>query len=85
MAIGAFEAMRAVGIEGIPVLGIDATPHAIASIVAGEMAASVFQNPVGQGAGAIDMAIAAASGANFDTITWVPFELVTPDNVADYQ
>jgi ABC-type sugar transport system substrate-binding protein len=85
MALGAIEALRAVDMMDIPVLGIDASPHAIASIIAGEMAASVFQNPVGQGAGAVDKAIAAARGESFPTITWVPFELVTPANVAEYQ
>ena len=85
MALGAFEAMRAVGITDIPVLGIDASPHGVASIADGELAASVFQNPVGQGAGAIDKAVMAARGENFPAITWIPFELVTPDNVANYQ
>jgi len=85
MALGAFEALRAVGMTDVPVLGIDASPHAVASIVAGEMAASVFQNPVGQGAGAVDKAVAAARGESFPSITWVPFELVNPENVANYQ
>jgi ABC-type sugar transport system substrate-binding protein len=85
MALGAIEALRAADMMDIPVLGIDASPHGVASIIAGEMAASVFQNPVGQGAGAVDKAIAAARGENFPTITWVPFELVTPENVHEYE
>ena len=85
MALGAIEALRAVDMMDIPVLGIDASPHGVASIIAGEMAASVFQNPVGQGAGAVDKAIAAARGENFPIITWVPFELVTPANVHEYE
>ena len=85
MALGAIEAMRAVGIDDIPVVGIDASPHGVASIAAGEMAASPFQNPVGQGAGAVDKALSAAMGQGFPMITWIPFELVTAENVADYQ
>jgi inositol transport system substrate-binding protein len=84
MALGAFEALRAAGMTDIPVVGIDAGPPAIASIQAGEMSASVFQNPVGQGAGAMDKAVAAARGESFPPITWVPFELVTPENAGEY-
>lgn len=85
MALGAIEAMRAVGITDIPVIGVDASPSGVQSIIDGDLNASVFQNPVGQGAGAVDKAIAAANGEVFPAVTWVPFELVTPDNVDNYR
>ena len=56
---------------------------------------SVFQDPNGQGGGAVAAALNLINGAalnegtNFEVdetrfILWVPFEEVTPDNVADY-
>ena len=56
---------------------------------------SVYQNPFGQGEGALRAALNMISGkpinegTSFDldetgNIVWVPFEPVTIDNVADY-
>lgn len=86
MALGCIEAMKAAGIDlkAIPVVGIDATDMACASVQAGEMAATVFQNATAQGKVAMEYAIKAAKGENFDKFGWVPFEPVTIDNVADY-
>jgi ABC-type sugar transport system substrate-binding protein len=58
---------------------------------------SVFQDPNGQGGGAVAAALNLINGAALNEgtdyeidaetghILWVPFEPVTPDNVADYQ
>ena len=85
MALGAIEALRAVGKTDIPVIGIDATTSAVDAIEKGELACSIFQNPVGQGAGALEVAYKAAKGEPFDAETWIPFELVTKENVANYK
>lgn len=85
MALGCIEAMRAVGITDVPVVGIDATSNAIEAIKSGEMACSVFQNAVGQGEGAVQVAVKAARGEPFEMTNWIPFELVTAENVADYE
>lgn len=85
MALGAIEALRAVGTTDIPVVGIDATSNAIAAIEAGEMACSVFQNAAGQGTGAIDAAVALAKGESVEAYNWVPYELVTKENAAEYK
>lgn len=85
MALGAIEALRAVGISDIPVVGIDATSNAIAAIEAGEMACSVFQNAAGQGSGSIEAAVALANGETVEMYNWVPYELVTKENAAEYK
>ena len=85
MALGVIEALRAVGKTDIPVVGIDATGNALDAIANGELSCSIFQNPVGQGAGALEVAYKAGKGEAFEAETWIPFELVTIDNVADYQ
>ena len=85
MALGAIEALRAVGITDVPVVGIDATANAIDAIEKGEMACSVFQNAAGQGEGAIEAAVALAKGENVEVFNWIPYELVTKENAQDYK
>lgn len=98
MALGVVEALKAKGIDPATkmVVGIDATVDGVEAVVNGEMAMTVFQNPVGQGFGAL---MAAANmcngkpindGTDYETdetgrLVWVPFEPVYSENVADYQ
>ena len=59
MALGAIEACKDAGIEiDFPIVGIDCTKDGAQAINEGTLAMTVFQNPVGQGKGAV---IAAAN------------------------
>jgi inositol transport system substrate-binding protein len=64
MAMGSLEAIRAARIPNgtIKVLGFDATPEALSRIRAGEMAATVEQNPAKQVRAAIEQALVALRG-----------------------
>ena len=86
MAIGAIQAMKASGIDmdSVQVGGVDATSDALLSMQAGDMDVTVFQDLAGQGAGSIDTAIALINGEEVDKTVFIPFKLVTPDNVADF-
>jgi inositol transport system substrate-binding protein len=85
MAIGALQAIEAAGLLGqILVGGVDASPDALAEMDKGRLNVTVFQNAKGQGEGGIQAAIALARGEKIDQITWIPFELVTPENYKDY-
>ncbi|PJX12981.1 rhizopine-binding protein [Halomonas sp. 141] len=86
MALGALIAMRQSGIPADEILvgGIDATRDALDSLQRGELAASVFQDPIGQGGGAVKVAIALANGENVESINMVPFQLVTRDNLEEF-
>lgn len=85
MAIGALQAIEAAGKLGqILVGGVDASPDALQEMDKGRMNVTVFQNAAGQGEGGIKVAIALAKGEKVDQITWIPFELVTPDNYKNY-
>jgi inositol transport system substrate-binding protein len=86
MAIGAIQAMKAAGIDmaSVQVGGVDATQDALAAMQAGDLDVTVFQNAAAQGAGALDAATKLAAGEAVDQKVWVPFELVTPANLADY-
>ncbi|HBU14895.1 MAG: rhizopine-binding protein [Rhodobacteraceae bacterium GWE1_64_9] len=87
MAIGAIQALKAAGIpmDSVIVGGIDATADALAAMAAGDLDVSVFQNAAGQGEGAVSTALKLAKGEPVEKKVYVPFELVTPANLADYQ
>lgn len=87
MAIGAIQAMKASGIsmDAVVVGGVDATSDALVAMQAGEMDVTVFQDLAGQGAGSIDTAIKMAAGEAVDKTVFIPFKLVTPANLGDFQ
>lgn len=86
MALGALIAMRQSGIaaEDILVGGIDATRDALDALQRGELAVTVFQDPGGQGGGAVKVAIDLASGAEVESVNMVPFQLITRDNLDEF-
>src|SRR5688500_14534610 len=85
MAIGALQAIEAAGKLGeILVGGVDASPDALQEMDKGRLDVTVFQNAKGQGEGAIKVAIALARGEQVEQITWIPFELVTPEKYKQY-
>jgi inositol transport system substrate-binding protein len=84
MALGALEAVKAAGRKNqIIIAGIDAIQDALDSIKAGELDATCFQDAIGQGMGALEMAVKAASGQPIARNN-IPFELVTKENVDGY-
>lgn len=87
MAIGAVMALEAAGkLDGVVVAGIDGTPDALEYVKAGKLSVSAYQDPVGQGKGAIEAAVKAAKGEKLEgsNIIDVPFELITKENVDTY-
>lgn len=86
MALGAINALKAAK-KWTPksiVAGIDATPDALASMKAGDLKVTVFQNAAGQGAGAVESALKLIKKQPVDRFVNVPFELVIPENLAKY-
>lgn len=79
MALGASRAVAA-SKKAIPVIGIDAIPDALRAVKEGKLAATVFQDAKGQGAGAIDIAAKLAKGESVPKTTYIPFQLVTKAN-----
>jgi inositol transport system substrate-binding protein len=86
MAIGAIQAMKAAKKwrPDFMVAGIDATPDALASMKAGDLKVTVFQNAAGQGIGSLEAAIKLIKNQSVDRFVNIPFELVTPANVSKY-
>lgn len=99
MALGAIEALRQGGVDfsDIAVVGVDGTAAGLEAVASGEMLATVYQNAVGQASASIQAAINLAGGADVmngisyeadadnSSVIWVPFELVTAENVDQYR
>jgi inositol transport system substrate-binding protein len=89
MALGAILALKAagktLGVDGVLVGGVDATADALASLEAGELATTVFQDASGQGGGGVTAAIMLINGETVEDYVDIPYQLVTLDNIADFQ
>lgn len=84
MAVAARLACIEAGREDIVVIGVDATDAALNMVSTGELDGTVRQDGTEQGAEAVRKAIALAQGEEIERETWIPFTLVTKDNVAEY-
>ena len=89
MALGAILALKAAGKKlgagGVLVGGVDATADALASLEAGELATTVFQDAGGQGGGGVKAAIDLINKKTVADYVDVPYQLVTLDNIADFK
>src|SRR5699024_5937562 len=85
MALGEINALEDEGRDEVIVIGIDAIPDAVKLVEDGRMAATVLQDSAGQGEGAIEVVNNVLEGNEQESIKWLDFVLVTPENVADFK
>lgn len=86
MALGAVEALKqAAMLDAVTVVGFDANPDAAASILAGEMSASIAQAPFNMGAFGIHALNTLAGGGEVEAWVDTGTVLVEASNAADYQ
>ena len=85
MAYGARLALQDAGKLGeIKVSSIDITNETAELLKTGDIANLVFQDAIGQGAGAVDTAAKILAGEQVESYIDIPYELVTADNVSEY-
>lgn len=86
MAVGAIRAMKRNGMsmKDVVVAGVDATDDALAAMQAGDLDVTILQSATGQGATSVDAAVKLINGQKVPRENNVPFELVTPQNIAQY-
>jgi inositol transport system substrate-binding protein len=85
MALGAIQALKnAKLLDKVFVGGVDATKDALAAMKAGELEVTVFQDAKGQGGGGVDAAVKLAGGGTVPDLVDVPYQLVTPENMAKF-
>jgi ABC-type sugar transport system substrate-binding protein len=86
MALGAVEALKAAAkLADVMVVGFDANPDAAASILAGEMTASVAQAPANMGGFGIQALVDLKAGKTLDAWIDTGTVLVTKDNAEQYK
>lgn len=86
MALGAVEALKsAAKLADVMVVGFDANPDAAASIIAGEMTASVAQAPANMGGFSIQALVDLRAGKTLEPWIDTGTVLVTKENAAEYQ
>jgi inositol transport system substrate-binding protein len=86
MALGAIQALKnADMLDDVYVGGVDATADALAAMEAGELEVTVFQDAAGQGAGGVEAAVGLINGDTVEDYVDIPYQLVTPENMADFQ
>jgi len=86
-ALGVVEALMAAGrLEGVIVVGLDGSPDALDSVAAGELSMTVLQNPRAQARAGVEVFVKIRDGVDPATIddVFVPFEIITTANVADF-
>jgi inositol transport system substrate-binding protein len=85
MGLGAVLALqRAKMKNGVVVVSVDAIADALHAVKEGLLDATVFQDSVGQGSTAVETAVKIARKEPFAAEVFIPFQLVTRDNVAQY-
>ncbi len=86
MALGATEALKSAGLlDKVMVVGFDANPDAAASILAGEMTASVAQNPANMGAIGVESILKLAKGETLPAVIDTGTVLVTKENAEKFK
>lgn len=82
MALGALQAAKKNNRSDMLIIGTDAIPDAIEAVEKGELVGTVFQDAKGQGGGAIDVLV---NKDKAESVTYVPFQLITKDNVSEFK
>jgi inositol transport system substrate-binding protein len=87
MAIGAAMALKQAGTAkgSVLIAGVDGTPDGLNAITKGDMTVSVFQDAKGQADGSIDAAVKLIKKQPVEQSVWVPYRLITPENVKEFK
>ncbi len=84
MALGALEALKGAGIEGVLIGGIDGTTEAKQNVKNGTFSITVLQNAPAQAKTSFDVAMKLIKGEQVDKRVIIPFEGITAENIDDY-
>ena len=87
MAIGAAMALQQAGVEkgSILIAGVDGTPDGLNAVKKGSLVVSVFQDAKGQADGSIETAVKMAKNEPVEPAVWVPYRLITLQNVDQFK
>jgi len=85
MEMGALLALEQAKLKNkVLVVSVDAIADALQAVKDGRLDATVFQDAKGQGANAVEVALKILRKQPYEKQVFIPFQLVTKDNVANY-
>ena len=84
MALGAAKACKEVNRDDILIYGVDATSDGLNAVKDGSLTATVLQDAVKQAGTSVDVVYQLITTGEAETVTWIPFVLITPDDVDEY-
>ncbi|WPN60093.1 MULTISPECIES: sugar ABC transporter substrate-binding protein [unclassified Pseudomonas] len=87
MAIGAAMALQQAGVAkgSVLIAGVDGTPDGLNAVKKGSLVVSVFQDAKGQADGSVDTAVKMAKNEPVEQAVWVPYRLITLQNVDQFK
>jgi inositol transport system substrate-binding protein len=87
MAIGAAMALQQAGVAkgSVLIAGVDGTPDGLNAVKKGSLLVSVFQDAKGQADGSIDTAVKMVKNEPVEPAVWVPYRLITLQNVDQFK
>ena len=86
MALGAAEALKSAGmLKDVVLVGFDANPDAAESVLAGEMSATVAQNPYNMGAFGVESVLKLIKGGKLPPVIDTGTVLVTSQNASEFK
>lgn len=85
MAMGALDACEANGRTDVVICGVDAIDDAVQAVAEGRLDGTILQDAKGQAQTVLDVAVKVAKGEKVEALYEVPFQLITSENVANYQ
>lgn len=87
MAIGAAMALKQAGVKkgSVLIAGVDGTPDGLRAVERGDLAVSVFQDAKGQAVGSLEAAVKMVKKEPVEQAVWIPYKLITPENVKDFK
>jgi ABC-type sugar transport system substrate-binding protein len=83
MILGALQVVKQFNLK-MPMAGVDGLPETLAAIKRGDLTATVFQDPEGQGGGGVWGCYLTLKKVNLPKELLIPFTLVTSDNVDNF-
>jgi len=85
MGMGAVIALEQAKLKDkVMVASVDAIADALQAVKAGRLDATVFQDARGQGGGAVEIAVKIVKRQPYAKELYIPFQLVTRENVAQF-
>ena len=85
MGMGALKALLSAGVkEKVVLVSVDAIADALKAVKDGQLDATVFQSAQSQGGTVVETTVKMIKGQPYQKKVFIPFELVTEENVDRY-